>query len=168
MKRFNFWSFIGCIILLALSIQAIYATSQQTWQWAPNAFTLWVLSVIVCIGCIIGFGDKSRALAKWRSWVTMLLIIPLSLAFLFGVATNIFAKEHIDTTQSPNGETTIDFYTLNGGAATSISVVGYLNGPLWLKKQVFYEEPMHEVNVEWLDNETVIINQQTLHFEKGD
>ncbi len=87
----------------------------------PNALILWLLSIVVFITGILGFKDKSSKRARWRSWLTVLIIVPLSIAFLLGVAVNTIAREHIETTQSPENKTIIDFYTLNGGAATSIS-----------------------------------------------
>lgn len=162
------WSFIVCLILLGLSFQALYASYYRTWQLAPDALTLWLLSVIVFIIGIMGFKDKSSKRARWSSWLTLLIIVPLSIAFLLGVAVNTVAREHIETTQSPDNRITIDFYTLNGGAATSISVEGIVNGPLWFKKRIYYEEPMHEVDVEWLNNHTIKINNYTLDLDKGE
>ena len=112
--------------------------------------------------------DKSSKRARWRSWLTILIIVPLSIAFLLGVAVNTIARERIETTQSPDNKTTIEFYTLNGGAATSISVTGIVNGPLWIKKRIYYEVPMHEVDVEWLNNHTIKINNHTLDLDKGE
>lgn len=167
-RKYNLSSFIGCLLLLALSFQSLYAFYNQTWQLAPDALTLWLLSVSVLILGIMGFKDTSSKRARWRSSFTILLIIPLSLAFLFGVAINLFAREHIETTQSPDNKTTIHFYTLNGGAATSISVTGVVNGPLWMKKRIYYEVPMHEVNVEWINNYTIKINNHTLNLDTGE
>ena len=167
-RKYNLWSFIVCLILLGLSFQALYASYNRTWQLSPDALTLWLLSVVVFIIGIRGFKDKSSKGARWRSWLTSLIIVPLSIAFLLGVAVNAMAREHIETTQSPDNKTTIDFYTLNGGAATSISVTGIVNGPLWFKKRIYYEVPMHEVDVEWLNNRTIKINNHTLDLHKGE
>lgn len=167
-RKYNLWSFILCFILLALSFQALYASYNGTWQWAPDALTLWLLTIGAFVIGIMGFRDKSNKRAKWRSWLTMLITIPLSMVFLLGVAVNTFAREHIETTQSPDAKITIDFYTLNGGAATSISVTGIVNGPLWFKKRIYYEDPMHKVDTEWKNNHTVTINNHTLNLAKGE
>ena len=167
-NKYNLWSFILCLILLGLSFQALYASYNRTWQLAPDALTLWLISVGTFIIGIIGFEDKSSKRAKWRSWLTVIIIIPLSIAFFLGVLVNTIARDHIETTQSPDNKITIDFYTLNGGAATSISVTGVLNGPLWFKKRVYYEDPMHEVHVGWENNYIVTINNHTLNLKKGE
>ena len=169
MKRnYNLWSFILCFILLGLSFQARYASYNGTWQWAPDALTLWLLSIVAFITGVIGFGDKSSKRARWRSWLTVLIIIPLSIAFFLGVLVNTIARDHIETTQSPDHKITIDFYTLNGGAATSISVTGIVNGPLWFKKRIYYEDPMHKADVEWVNNHIVKINNHTFDMDKGE
>ena len=167
-NKYNLWSFILCLILLGLSFQALYAAYNLTWQLAPDALTLWLLSVVTFIIGIKGFEDKSSKRAKWRSWLTMIIIVPLSIAFLLGVVVNTIAREHIETTQSLDNNFVIDFYTINGGAASSISVTGVLDGPLWFKKRIYYEDPMHEVDVEWENNYTVTINKHTLNLKKGE
>lgn len=167
-RKYNLWSFFLCLILLGVFLQALYASYNRTWQLAPDALTLWLLSVVAFIIGIIGFGDKSSKLAKWRSWLTVIIIVPLSIAFLLGMAVNTIAKEHIETTQSPDSKIEIDFYTLNGGAATSISVTGVVNGPLWFKKRIYYEVPMHKIDVEWENNHTITINNHSLDLSKGE
>ena len=162
------WSFILCLILLGISFQSRYASYNRTWQLAPDALTLWLLSIVAFIIGIIGFKDKSSKIARWRSWLTVIIIVPLSITFLLGVAVNTIAREHIETTQSPDNKFVIDFYTLNGGAATSISVTGIVNGPLWIKKRIYDEVPMHEVDLEWLNNHTIKINNHTLNLDKGE
>lgn len=61
----------------------------------PNALIPWLLSIVVFIIGILGFKDKSSKRARWRSWLTVPIIIPLSIAFLLGVAVNTIAREHI-------------------------------------------------------------------------
>ncbi|CAM3304876.1 DUF5412 domain-containing protein [Filibacter tadaridae] len=97
-----------------------------------------------------------------------MMSFPLVVIFLLGTMVNTFAREHIESTQSPDSKISIDFYTLNGGAATSISVTGIINGPLWFKKRIYYEEPMQEVEVEWVNDHIVIINNHTLNLDKGE
>jgi len=151
-----------------LSFQALYATYTRTWQVAPSALTLWIFTIVTfVIGCI-GFKDKSSIWARLRSWFTVSTSILLSIIFLLGVCVNAIATEHIETVQSPDAKIIIDFYTLNGGAATSISVTGIVNGPLWFKKRIYYEGPMDRVDVEWIDNSIITINNHTLNLEKGE
>lgn len=167
-RKYNLWSFILCLLLLVLSLQSLYASYNRTWQVAPPALTLWLLTVIAFVTGIIGLKDKSSRQGRWRSWLTVLITFPLSVIFLLGVAVNTFAREPIETAQSPDSKIIIDFYTLNGGAASSISVEGIVNGPLWFKKRIYYEDPMHKVDVEWDNNHIIIINNHTLDLDKGE
>ena len=167
-RKYNLWSFILCFFVVLLALQALYASSNGTWQWAPPVLILWLFTVILFIMEIVGFQDKSSGWARWRSWLTVLIALPLSILFMIGAAINIFAREPLETTQSPDSKIIIDFYTLNGGAAASISVTGVINGPLWFKKKIYYEDPMHEVDVNWTNNHSVTINNHTLDLKKGE
>lgn len=166
LRKYNTWSFAACLLILALAFQSLYAAYTQSWSVAPSALVLWILAAIIFVSGIRGFGDKSSRSARWRSWLTVLLSFSLSAIFLLGVAVNSFAREPIETTQSPDSEITIDLYTLNGGAATSISVVGIVNGPLWFKKRIYFEDNMHKADVEWINDHIVTINKHTLDLAK--
>lgn len=167
-RKYNLWSFLLGLLLAALSLQALYASYTGTWSLVPPASVLWLLSVIAFFMGISGFRDKSSRGARWRSWLTVLIVFPLSAIFLLGIMVDTFAKEPIATTQSPDSKTTIDFYTLNGGAATSISVVGKVNGPLWFKKNIYYDDKMDRADVTWTNNHIITINNHTLDLDKGE
>ncbi|MEK4485449.1 DUF5412 family protein [Psychrobacillus sp. FSL H8-0484] len=167
-RKYNLWSFLICLLLTALSLQALYASYTHSWSVAPPASVIWLLTVITFFMGISGFRDKSSRGARWRSWLTFLIAFPLSAIFLLGIVVNTFARERIATTQSPDSKTTIDFYTLNGGAATSISVVGIVDGPLWFKKNIYYDDNMHKADVAWTNNHIIIINNHTLNLDKGE
>jgi O-antigen ligase len=167
-RKYNLLSFILCLLLTALSLQSLYAAYNHSWSVAPPASILWLLTVITFFMGISGFRDKRSRGARWRSWLTVLIAFPLSAIFLLGIVVNVFAKELIATTQSPDLKTTIDFYTLNGGAATSISVVGIVDGPFWFKKNIYYDEPMHKADVVWINNHIITINNHTLNLDKGE
>ncbi|MFJ7936020.1 DUF5412 family protein [Sporosarcina sp. NPDC096371] len=167
-RKYNLWSFLLCLLIIVFSLQALYASYNRTWQVAPPALTLWLLTVITFVSGIIGFKDKSSRRARWRSWLTVLIAFPLSAIFLLGVAVNTFAREPIETAQSPDSKITIDFYTLNGGAATSISVEGIVNGPLWFKKRIYYDDNMDKADAAWINNHIITINNHTLNLDKGE
>ncbi|WP_177184481.1 DUF5412 family protein [Psychrobacillus sp. OK032] len=50
---------------------------------------------------------------------------------------------------------------------TSIRVVGKVNGPLWFKKNIYYDDKMHKADVTWTNNHIITINNHTLNLEKG-
>ena len=167
-RTYNLWAFILCVVLVGFSFQALYASFNRAWQLAPDALTLWLLSIMTIVVGLLGFKDKRTKLARWRSWLTMFITIPLSLAFILGVAVNTMAKDHIETTHSPDDKITIDFYTINGGATTAISVTGIINGPLWFKKRIYYGDPMYDLDIKWINNHTIQINSHKLDLEKGE
>ncbi|WP_256464174.1 DUF5412 family protein [Halobacillus amylolyticus] len=45
---------------------------------------------------------------------------------------------------------------------------GELNGPLWFKKRIYYQERTENVDVEWESNDTVSINNHILNLDEGD
>ena len=167
-RKYNLWSFLLCLLVTVISLQNLYASYNHLWSVAPPASVLWLLTFITFFMGISGFRDKSNRGARWRSWLTVLIAFPLSAIFLLGIVVNTFAREPIATTQSPDSNTTIDFYTLNGGAATSISVVGIVDGPLWFKKNIYYDDNMHKADVAWTNNHIIIINNHTLNLDKGE
>ncbi|RLL48551.1 hypothetical protein D8M04_04315 [Oceanobacillus piezotolerans] len=100
--------------------------------------------------------------------MTVLVTFSLSAILLLAIVVNTFTREPIETIQSPDSKITIDFYTVNGGAATSIGVLGIVDGPLWFKKNIYNDNNMHKADVEWTNNHTITINNHTLDLSKGE
>ncbi|MGM0845665.1 MAG: DUF5412 family protein [Bacillota bacterium] len=63
---------------------------------------------------------------------------------------------------------TIEFFLTNGGSTTSFGVLGKLDGPLGFEKKIYDEYPMDHVDVEWINEHTVLINNHVLNLKKGD
>ena len=77
-------------------------------------------------------------------------------------------NEYIRSVNSPDDHYTIDFYRYDAGAAGSFGIRGELNGPLWFKKRIFYQDSVEQVKVEWENNNTVTINNRTLNLKEED
>ncbi|MDC3413250.1 DUF5412 domain-containing protein [Aquibacillus sp. 3ASR75-11] len=167
-RKYNLWSFFLCLLSLLVSLHSIYAFNNQTWSVSPPVSILWLLTVIAFVMGIVGFKDKRSRGARWRSWLTVLVTFSLSAVLILGIAVNTFTREPIKTIKSPDSKITIDFYTVNGGAATSIGVLGIVNGPLWFKKNIYDDNNMHKADVEWTNNHTIIINNHALDLNKGE
>lgn len=165
-EKFNQWSFSLCLLCSVLSFHSLYTAMNQTWSIAPPLLILWSLSILAFVLGITGFSAKRNGLSKIRSWSTVIVSFFLSIFLLLGVAVNIFAREPIETTHSPNGDYTINFYTENGGAASSINVVGIIDGPLWFKKNIYDDMNMHKADVKWINNHTISINEHVLDLNK--
>lgn len=164
--KYNLWSFLLSLFVIALSFQALYATYTHSWSLAPPASVLWLRTVMTFFMGISGFRDKSSRRARWRSWLTVSITFPLSVIFLLGIIVNTFAMEHISTSHLPDSKMTIHFYKLNGGATSSISVVGAIDGPLWFKKNIYLEDPIQEADAIWTNNHIISINSHILNLDK--
>ncbi|HGE5781593.1 MULTISPECIES: DUF5412 domain-containing protein [Bacillus] len=74
--------------------------------------------------------------------------------------------ELIQTVKSPDGTYTLRAYVVNGGATTSFAVRGELvfNKRKILKtKNIYWNYREDQANIEWKDEDTVIINNHKLH-----
>ncbi|GAA0593672.1 hypothetical protein GCM10009001_07310 [Virgibacillus siamensis] len=164
----NKGSFFLTLIALVLSLNAIYASIYQLWSAAPPVFILLLIAIIAFVMGMKGLKGKQSSLAKWRGWFTLIMSFLLSVILLFLTAVNIMVEEPLKTVHSPDAAITIDFFTVNGGAATSISVKGIVNGPLWFTKKIYSDINMNKADVNWINNHTVKINNHTLNLNKGE
>lgn len=167
-EKYNMWSFVLCILCLLFSVHALYAALNQSWSVAPPLFALWISSVAAFVSGIMGVQVKGVKFAKTRSWVTITISFSLSAILFMGLAVELFARDTIATTHSPNGDYTIKLYTENGGAASSINVVGIVDGPLWFRKNIYDDRNMHKADVKWLNDHTISINNHVLDLERGE
>ncbi len=162
-QRYNLWSFYLCLLSLLVLVNLIYSE----WSIAPP-YIYWFISVISFILGLLGFKDKTNRRSRFRSWFTVVISLMLSLIFFLGVIRFLFISEElIKTAVSPDENYKVEFYLINGGAATSFSVLGKLDGPLWFKKTIYYQSPMDHVDVNWVDNHTISINNQILNLKNG-
>ncbi|WP_237721518.1 DUF5412 family protein [Paenisporosarcina sp. TG20] len=131
-------------------------------------YIVWILTVAAFILGVIGFGYNTNWLARVRSWSTIIVSILLSLVLFLGVLSVLIAEDLIKTSESPKDKYTINLYLVNGGAASSLLVKGILDGPLWCKKTIYNKNNMDHADVEWIDNDTVSINNRVLNLKKGE
>jgi hypothetical protein len=167
--RYNIWSFNLVIFCFIVTLHLIYSTINQTWSIAIPSHILWLFTVLAFIFGILGFKDKTNKLSRVRSWFTVIVSFLLSFVLFIGVLRLlIISEELIDTTDSPNHHYTINIYLTNGGATTSLGVLGKLDGPLWFEKTIYDDYEMDRAEVEWLNDYTVSINNHILNLEKGE
>lgn len=82
------------------------------------------------------------------------------LLFVFGPTIKESERE-IGRYDSPDGAYTIIAIETNGGATTSFGLICKLhrnNSKFSFDRKIFTEYPALELDVEWVDNDTVIIN----------
>lgn len=76
--------------------------------------------------------------------------------------------EYLTEETSPDGKYTLKAYIANGGATTSYTVRGELvfNQQNNKTKNVYWNSKEETANINWTDNNTVVINGHSLHVPK--
>ncbi|GAA0372014.1 DUF5412 family protein [Bacillus horti] len=170
MKKYNLIAFFLMIFCYLIVAYSIYSLANNTWLIAPPNYVILLLSILTFIIGVMGFKDVSSWHAKVRSWLTTifssLLVVLLFITLAF---TSMFsgAKELITTVNSPDGYYTIDFFYTDAGAMGTFGILGELNGPLWFKKRIYTERRVDQVEVEWENNHTILINDNTLDLSES-
>lgn len=141
------------------------------WLVIPPNDVILILSILGLTLAILGFKDKSNKSTKVRSWVSTVLSVVLIFILLGALSfTSIFSgsKQLITTTHSPDKNYTISFYKTDAGAMGSFGVIGELKGPLWFKRVFYYERKTDQVDLEWINNHTISINDQKVDLLNGE
>lgn len=73
--------------------------------------------------------------------------------------------DYLTEETSPDGNYTIKAYLTNGGATTSFAIRGELvfNNRKNKEKNIYWNYREETANIEWIDNDTVVINGKTLN-----
>lgn len=173
-KRYNVGALNLIIFCYGLAMYSLYSKIQQTrWLIAPPVYVLLMMSLLAFFLGMFGFKDLRNWRTKTRSWLTVIfsafLSIVLFLASLLLVfASSLGVNERIETSHSPNGKYTVDFYRYDPGATGAYGVRGELNGPLWYKKRIYHQSRIEQVEVEWVDNDIILINKHKLNLKAGE
>jgi fumarate reductase subunit D len=141
------------------------------WLIIPPNYVILIFSFLVLFLAILGFKDKSNKFAKLRSWIsTVLSSILIFILIVIMSFTAMFSgsKELLKTAHSPGEKYTINFYKTDAGAMGTHGILGELEGPLWFKRVIYYEQKVDQVDLEWENNHTVLINDRKLDLMKGD
>ena len=97
---------------------------------------------------------------------TLIIFLCIIVFLAYGVYWAFFDMDRlpkgelISEVQSPNGEYSIKGYLTNGGATTSYAIRGELNynNSKRRAKNIYWNYREEEAIIEWVDNNTVIIN----------
>ncbi len=167
-RRFNLWAFYLCLFCVVLSLNSMFSNFTPIWSVAPPVKIILFFSISAFVIGIFGFKYKTGWMAICRSLFTVVVSMVLS---LFLLMIGMFFSEGyqlINKTHSPDNSYTINLYRTNGGATTSFGIKGVLNGPLWFKKTIYFQDRMAQADVEWKNNNTVSINNHLLNLKKGE
>lgn len=169
-KNYSLWGFYVILVCLSLMGYSIYSNIQNMWLIAPPNYILLLMSVTAFILGILGWKSKRK---KMISTITIVFSSLASICLLFVVTISAFASgmganEKIKSVTSPNDNYTVDFYQYDAGAAGSFGIRGEINGPLWFKKRIFYQNRLDHVDVDRESDEVIKINYHTLNVAEGE
>ena len=84
-----------------------------------------------------------------------------------GEMTNLPKGELVKSYESPNSNFTINIYLCNGGATTDFAIRGELvDHHTTNTKNIYWGYHEEKADVNWIDKETVVINDRTLNVLK--
>lgn len=145
----------------------------NTWQVSPPIYILLIISIVALVLSILGLKNTHSVWTAIRNWIAIILssIISLVLSFAFLLwllFSSLGVDEHIKAVQSPDSQYNIDFYRWDRGAAGTFGIRGEMNGPLWFKKRIYIERRVETVDVEWISNGKISINNHILDLDKDE
>lgn len=172
-QKYNVASFYLSLFCLGITSYSLYSYINNKWLISPPNYILLLISIITFIYGLKGYEKEKKWSIKLRSWLTITisfaLSIILALALFFSLLLSGFgANERIKTIHSPDGNYTIDFYRWDVGVAGTFGIRGELNGPLWIKKRVYFQKRIDYVEINWINNYTVSINERILNLREGE
>ncbi|WEG14485.1 DUF5412 family protein [Pullulanibacillus sp. KACC 23026] len=163
-KALNLW---GCILTMGSILLAIYSYCSFRfffiWNVSPSRIYILYLAAIALVLGIIGVKSPRN---KIRSVFTILL--SLGLIFILLLSITFFKMTKMETTQSPNKQYQVSFYSIDAGAGASPVFIGYIDGPLWFKKRI-YEAGIKDapIKVDWKNDFTIVVNDHPFNLKQG-
>ena len=116
-------------------------------------------------------GTKRKKIVKISLIVGVLFmgVIGYGVYWAFFDMDRLPTGEYLTEETSPDGTYTIKAYRNNGGATTSYSIRGELvfNKNNSKTKNIYWNYREDTAEIEWMDNNTVIINGHTLEVPNG-
>ncbi|MGN7477386.1 DUF5412 family protein [Solibacillus silvestris] len=162
--------FSSCLLFLIICYYLLMNT-----LWAFSSTTLIALAILFVLTFYIMLKEFKRLTRPKK----VIAVIINTICFIFTALILVYfalklliislgGAEHLLTSQSPNKQYTVDFYAFDAGAMGTFGIRAELDGPLGLKKHLYYERHAEQANVQWLSNEIVIINGHELNLKNGD
>lgn len=93
-----------------------------------------------------------------------LTVILSGCSLLFPSMENLPTGDLLNSYPSPNGENLINVYLCDGGATVDFAIRGEVVRLDGTKKNIYWEYHCDQADVEWLSDDTVVINDQTLNI----
>ncbi len=78
---------------------------------------------------------------------------------------NLPSGELLNSYPSPSGENTVNIYLSDGGATVDFAIRGEAVKSDGTKKNIYWEYHCSDAQVEWLSDDTVVINDRILNID---
>lgn len=119
--------------------------------------------------------DIERNIKNIKKKTVLLFLVILIIIFLFGYGGKKYfldelfkpSEELIIDSSSFDGTYNIKAYIVNGGATVDWAIRCYLTTNNKHKKIIYYEYHVNDVKINWVDNDTVIINDHKIDLPDG-
>lgn len=99
--------------------------------------------------------------------VILVMIISAIIYFLFFSMARLPEGEFLSESKSADGKYTIKTYLCNGGATVDYAVRGELLIDNKKAKNIYWDYQVDKADINWEDNNTVIINGKTIELPNG-
>ncbi len=107
-----------------------------------------------------------------KTYKTAIILIGIIVLFVCACNSRLIMYtipkgEYLNSLESPNGEYTLKSYRCGAGATVDFSVrVEVIDNKTKKATNIYYRYHDYEADMEWLDNETVLINGIKLNIHK--
>lgn len=163
------------LFILSIALVVFHYELIATTLWFPSNIGVFLLFLMLSITFYVTRKYMKAVLGfrKVWAWLISFLSIAFSALFLLFLSLQIVlmglgSSTHLIETKSQDKQYRIDFYAFDAGAMGSFGVRGVLNGPLWFKKAVYYERHATEATIEWISDDSIVINGRKLQLNKGE
>ena len=97
--------------------------------------------------------------------LTVLLLLLSGCSLIFQNMDNLPEGELLNSYPSPSGENTVNIYLSDGGATVDFAIRGEAVKSDGAKRNIYWEYHCSDAQVEWLSDDTVIINGRKLNIK---
>lgn len=165
-------SFLFSFLTITVTIYYFYALDRMNvWRIIPGYF-VYIFYLISVFLVVMAFQKKHIKTVPQK----FLIIIPILINIVLTVILCIYlffsmaigrSFPLIQTETSPDEKIELNFYSFDAGGMGTFGVIGEVNGPLWFKKRIYYEKRIQDIEIEWIDNDTLLINKQLIELKEA-
>ncbi len=100
-----------------------------------------------------------------RTFAEVVILVSILSACSLGDINSLPKGDLVKSVSSPNEKCCLNIYLVNGGATVDFAIRGEIeNIETGEKRNIYWKYHCEEANIEWIDDETVIINGKRLNI----